>query len=198
MNTYVSKMKDVLSGFYPQMKRKREEKAEAKERYSADVAAQEIDRIDREATALRNATMDKLQQLHDEGVAQAQRWGNLDGSMITDDIKLLKGGFDLDRQQVENLVERYRSNGTMMTAIDSYAGSHGMIGTNIPTVDKKVKAWEVVLCNAKDIMDMCISGTVGWMGGESADKTIQDMIDRFGTSQNPGSGLYIAYKMLEQ
>ena len=89
MNTYVSKMKDVLSGFYPQMKRKREEKAEAKERYSADVAAQEIDRIDREATALRNATMDKLQQLHDEGVAQAQRWGNLDGSMITDDIKTI-------------------------------------------------------------------------------------------------------------
>ena len=198
MNTYVSKMKDVLSGFYPQMKRKREEKAEAKERYSTDVAAQEIDRIDREAAALRNATMDKLQQLHDEGVAQAQRWGNLDGSMITDDIKLLKGGFDLDWQQVENLVERYRSNGTMMTAIDSYAGSHGMIGMNIPTVDKKVKAWEVVLLNAKDIMDMCISGTVGWMGGESADKTIQDMIDRFGTSQNPGSGLYIAYKMLEQ
>ena len=198
MNTYVSKMKDVLSGFYPQMKRKREEKAEAKERYSTDVAAQEIDRIDREAAALRNATMDKLQQLHDEGVAQAQRWGNLDGSMITDDIKLLKGGFDLDRQQIENLVERYRSNGTMMTAIDSYAGSHGMIGMNIPTVDKKVKAWEVVLRNAKDIMDMCISGTVGWMGGESADKTIQDMIDRFGTSQNPGSGLDIAYKMLEQ
>ena len=198
MNTYVSKMKDVLSGFYPQMKRKREEKAAAKERYSTDVAAQEIDRIDREATALRNATMDKLQQLHDEGVAQAQRWGNLDGSMITDDIKLLKGGFDLNRQQVENLVERYRSNGTMMTAIDSYAGSHGMIGMNIPTVDKKVKAWEVVLLNAKDIMDMCISGTVGWMDGESADKTIQDMIDRFGTSQNPGSGLDIAYKMLEQ
>ena len=198
MNTYVSKMKDVLSGFYPQMKRKREEKAEAKERYSTDVAAQEIDRIDREAAALRNATMDKLQQLHDEGVAQAQRWGNLDGSMITDDIKLLKGGFDLNRQQVESLVERYRSNGTMMTAIDSYAGSHGMVGMNIPTVDKKVKAWEVVLLNAKDIMDMCISGTVGWMGGESADKTIQDMIDRFGTSQNPGSGLDIAYKMLEQ
>ena len=198
MNTYVSKMKDVLSGFYPQMKRKREEKAEAKERYSADVATQEIDRIDREATALRNATMDKLQQLHDEGVAQAQRWGNLDGSMITDDIKLLKGGFDLNRQQVENLVERYRSNGTMMTAIDSYAGSHGMIGMNIPTVDKKVKAWEVVLLNAKDIMDMCISGTVGWMGGERADKSIRDMIDRFGTSQNPGSGLDIAYKMLEQ
>ena len=198
MNTYVSKMKDVLSGFYPQMKRKREEKAEAKERYSTDVAAQEIDRIDREAAALRNATMDKLQQLHDEGVAQAQRWGNLDGSMITDDIKLLKGGFDLNRQQVESLVERYRSNGTMMTAIDSYAGSHGMVGMNIPTVDKKVKAWEVVLRNAKDIMDMCISGTVGWMGGESADKSIQDMIDRFGTSQNPGSGLDIAYKMLEQ
>ena len=142
--------------------------------------------------------MDKLQQLHDEGVAQAQRWGNLDGSMITDDINLLKGGFDLDCQQVENLVERYRSNGTMMTAIASYTGSHGMIGMNIPTVDKKVKAWEVVLLNAKDIMDMCISGTVGWMGGESADKTIQDMIDRFGTSQNPGSGLDIAYKMLEQ
>lgn len=198
MNTYVSKMKDVLSGFYPQMKRKREEKAEAKERYSTDVAAQEIDRIDREAAALRNATMDKLQQLHDEGVAQAQRWGNLDGSMITDDIKLLKGGFDLNRQQVESLVERYRSNGTMMTAIDSYAGSHGMVGMNIPTVDKKVKAWEVVLRNAKDIMDMCISGTVGWMGGESADKSIRDMIDHFGTSQNPGSGLDIAYKMLEQ
>ena len=165
MNTYVSKMKDVLSGFYPQMKRKREEKAEAKERYSADVAAQEIDRIDREATALRNATMDKLQQLHDEGVAQAQRWGNLDGSKLTDDIKLLKCGFDLDRQQVENLVERYRDNGTMTAALASYAGSHGMIGMNIPTVDKKVKAWEVVLLNAKDIMDMCISGTVGWMGG---------------------------------
>ena len=198
MNTYVSQMKDVLSGFYPQMKRKREEKAEAKERYSADVAAQEIDRIDREATALRDATMDKLQQLHDEGVAQAQRWGNLDGSMITDDIKLLKGGFDLNRQQVENLVERYRSNGTMMTAIASYAGSHWMVGMNIPTVDEKVKAWGVVLRNAKDIMDMCISGTVGWMGGESADKTIRDTIDRFGTSQNPGSGLDIAYKMLEQ
>ena len=198
MNTYVSQMKDVLSGFYPQMKQKREEKAEAKERYSADVAAQEIDRIDREATALRNATMDKLQQLHDEGVAQAQRWGNLDGSKLTDDIKLLKCGFDLDRQQVENLVERYRDNGTMTAALASYAGSHGMIGMNIPTVDKKVKAWEVVLLNAKDIMDMCISGTVGWMGGESADKSIRDMIDRFGTSQNPGSGLDIAYKMLEQ
>ena len=198
MNTYVSKMKDVLSGFYPQMKRKREEKAAAKERYSANVAAEEIDRIDREATALHNATMEKLQQLYDDGVAQAQRWGNLDGSMITDDIKLLKGGFDLNRQQVENLVERYRSNGTMMAAIASYAGSHGMIGMNIPTVDEKVKAWGTVLCSAKDIMDMCISGTVGWMGGESADKSIKDMIEKFGTSQNPGSGLDLAYKMLDQ
>lgn len=198
MNTYVSKMKDVLSGFYPQMKRKREEKAEAKERYSADVAAQEIDRIDREATALRNATMDKLQQLHDEGVAQAQRWGILDGSKITDDVKLLKGCFDLDRLQVENLVDRYRSNGTMMAAIVSYANSHEMTGMNIPTVDGKVRAWESVLHHAKDVMDMCVSGSVGWMGGESADKTIRDMIDRFGASQVPGSELDIAYKMLEQ
>lgn len=95
-------------------------------------------------------------------------------------------------------MERYRSNGTMMAAIASYAGSHGMVGMNIPTVDEKAKAWGAVLRNAKDIMDMCISGTVGWMGGESADKSIRDMIDRFGTSQNPGSGLDIAYKMLEQ
>lgn len=64
------------------------------------------------------------------------------------------------------------------------------------TEEERQTQWQAGLQNIAK--HMCISGTVGWMGGESADKSIRDMIDRFGTSQNPGSGLDIAYKMLEQ
>ena len=155
MNTYLQSMKNVLTNYYNAAKTYEEKVAQAKQRYQADVAAEEIKKLDAALETDKRAAIDAITEAKDKAIEAARRWGALDGSKIDDgDMKLLK--FDLSPEQFEAMVERHKKNGTMCFILAQYAekhnrkettpGEYGLTGRLntlvIPTVDEKIKAYE--------------------------------------------------------
>ena len=169
------------------------------ETYQAEMAREQNQGIDAKLSQLYADTWRKLQDAQAAGIAQAERWGELDGTKITDDVKLLGGHFELKKAQVEALVEKYRGNGTMAQAIGKYAREHNMGFLNVPSVAGKKEAWAFILDHAKTLLDQATNPpAVGWMVGAAAAGAVKRQIDTFGTSTVPESKLYAAYQMVEQ
>lgn len=199
MNTYLAQMRDALSSYYTGAQALMAQKQKNAETYQAEVAEEQNWGIDSKLSQLYADTWKKLQAAQAAGVAQAETWGELDGSKVTDDIKLLGGHFELKKPQVEALVERYRNNGTMMEAIAKYAREHGMDFLNVPSVAGKAQAWAYILDHAKSLLDQATNPpAVGWMVGATAAGAVKRQIETFGTSDVPESKLYAAYRMVEQ
>lgn len=199
MNTYLVEMRNALSSYYTSAQALMAQKEKNSETYQAEVAEEQNRGIDAKLSQLYADTWRKLQDAQAAGIVQAEKWGELDGSKITDDLRLLGGHFELKKPQVEALVAKYRGNGTMMEAIGKYACEHGMGFLNIPTVAGKKEAWAFILDHAKTLLDQATNPpTVGWMVGAAAAGAVKRQIDTFGTSTVPESKLYAAYKMVEQ
>lgn len=199
MNTYLAQMRDALSSYYTSAQALMEQKQKNAETYQAEVAEEQNRGIDSKLSQLYADTWRKLQDAQAAGIVQAEKWGELEGSKITDDIKLLGGHFELKKPQVEALVEKYRGNGTMMEAIAKYAREHEMGFLNVPSVAGKKEAWAYILDHAKALLDQATNPpAVGWMVGATAAGAVKRQIDTFGTSNVPESKLYSAYQMVEQ
>lgn len=199
MSTYLSEMRNALSSYYTSAQALMTQKQKNSEIYQAEVAEEQNRGIDAKLSQLYADTWKKLQDTQAAGIAQAEKWGELDGSKITDDLRLLGGHFELKKPQVEAMVEKYRGNGTMMEAIGKYAREHNMGFLNVPSVAGKKEAWAFILDHAKTLLDQATNPpAVGWMVGASAAGAVKRQIDRFGTSDVPESQMYAAYQMVEQ
>lgn len=199
MNTYLAQMRDALSSYYTTAQRLMAQKEKNSETYQAEVAEEQNRGIDSQLSRLYTDTWKKLQDAQAAGIVQAEKWGELDGSKITDDLRLLGGHFELKKPQVEALVEKYRGNGTMSQAIAKYAREHEMGFLPVPNVAEKKKAWGLILDHAKTLLDQATNPpAVGWMVGTNAAEAVKRQIDTFGTSNVPESKLYAAYEMVEQ
>lgn len=199
MNTYLSQMRDALSSYFTSAQALMAQKDKNTETYQPEVAEEQNRGIDAKMSQLYADTWRKLQDAQAAGIAQAEKWGDLDGAKITDDIKLLGGHFELKKTQVEALVEKYRDNGTMMEAIGKYAREHNMGFMNVPTVAGKAEAWDYILDYAKTLLDQSTNPpAVGFMVGATAAGAVKRQIDTFGTSTVPESKLYAALWMVEQ
>lgn len=198
LNIYLTQMRDALAAYSTGAQALMEQKQKNSQIYQSEVAEEQNRGIDAKLSQLYADTWKALQDAQAAGIAQAEKWGELDGSKITDDVKLLGGHFELKKPQVEALVERYRGNGTMCEALAKYAREHGMEFLNIPSVAGKVEAWGCVLDYAKSLLDQATNPpSVGWMVGAAAAGAVKRQIDRFGTSDVPEGKMYAAYKMLE-
>ena len=199
MNTYLSQMRDALSSYYTSAQALMAKKEKNSETYQAEMAREQNQGIDAKLSQLYADTWKKLQDAQAAGIAQAERWGELDGTKITDDVKLLGGHFELKKAQVEALVAKYKGNGTMMEAIGKYAREHNMAFLNIPSVAGKAEAWAYILDYAKGLLDQATNPpAIGFMVGAAAAGAVKRQIDTFGTSTVPESKLYAAYQMVEQ
>ncbi len=198
-NTYIAQMRNALEDYYTSAQALMEQKQKNSETYQAEVAEEQNRGLDAQLSQLYSEAWGKLQNAQAAGIAQAEKWGELDGSKITDDVRLLGGHFELKKPQVEALVEKYRGNGTMMEAISKYAQDHGMGYLNIPSVAAKKEAWGLILDHAKALLDQATNPpTIGWMVGATAAGAVKRQIDTFGTSNVPESKLFAAYQMVEQ
>ena len=176
MNTYVKKMREELEAFYKKAVDHENNVNKANQRYKADVAAKEIQRLDEQLETEKRAAIDAITEAKDKGIEAAIRWGALDGDKINDgDMKLLK--FDLSPEQFESIVDRNKNNGTMCFILKQYAEKHAkhemkddeipawnsLAAVEIPTVDEKVKAYNALAESAIGIIQN-ISG-YGWGRG---------------------------------
>lgn len=154
MNTYLQSMKNALSSYYTAAKTYEEKAERAKQLYQADVAANEIKKLDEELEAQKWSAIDSITEAKDKAVEAARRWGSLDGNKIDDgDMKLLE--FDLSPEQFAAMVERHKKNGTMCFILFQCGNAHNRKHekdgefdlanhydtSSIPTAEKKIDAY---------------------------------------------------------
>lgn len=201
MNTYIKTMRDAINNYYSIAKKTLEKCENARKTYKADIAADEIKKYEAEREAKKLDAIDIVNEARDKGIADANRWGALDGGKIDDgDIKLLK--YDLSNEQFEQLVERHKNNGTMCFILSQYAEKHtpssaavgafGAMSTYntkiIPTVENKIKAYNEFAKRAIGIIEN-MSG-YGWGQGVNG-LGVESSVNSFG-SPSPAN-----YELLE-
>ena len=142
---------------------------EIRSEYGEEAAENERTRQEEKIKTARRAAEAAIQTAHSDAVASVRRWGQLDGSQITDDVKLLNAGL-VDRDEFIRLKEKYQDNATMLAALKKYgdeqnaknaASSDGVdfLASNlfsvgdIQTVDDKVNTWNRFQKSAIDELD---------------------------------------------
>lgn len=176
MNTYVKKMREALGAFYEKAVDHETNVNKANQRYKADVAAKEIQRLNDQLETEKRAAINAITEAKDKGIESAKRWGVLDGDKINDgDMKLLK--FDLSPEQFEAIVNRNKSNGTMCFILKQYAEKHkkheakddeilawnSLAAVEVPTVDEKIKAYNAFAASAISLVQIITES--GWGRG---------------------------------
>ena len=151
-NKYLTRMKDTVNKFYEAMKAARAEIEKNNARYLPEIAAEENDKITQELRAKERAAEAEIDAIGQEALADVERWKALSGSEIDDaDLKLLQGAFKLDENDIKDLIEKHKDNGTMIRAIGDYAEAH-KIAAVIPTPEAKIRAYSIVAGDAKSMI----------------------------------------------
>lgn len=166
---------EIIRNTLKMYKEKRDE-ADAKvkrirEDYGEEAAQKELARQNNLLKSSRAAAESAIRAAAGEEQKNAVAWGKLDGSKLTDDIKLLDSGL-VDVEAFNGLKEKYQDNATMLSALRKYAdkqnaaaareahekGDHfAMIEPfetrDIPTVEDKSKTWERAQASAFNMLD---------------------------------------------
>ena len=82
MNKYINIMKNALTDYYNKAKATEQKKDEARNTYQQDIAAEQIARLDAALEAEKQAAISAITEAKDEGIAEAYRWGTLDGKKL--------------------------------------------------------------------------------------------------------------------
>lgn len=175
MNKNIETMKTTLTGY-----KKQREDAEARIKYITDTYGKEAGEKERERQEkqLANARATATQTIRAagaEGMAAAAAWGQMDGSKLTDDVKLLDAGL-VDKAEFGRLKAKYSGNATMLAALRKYADKQNAEAvkaardkgdlplampydtSDMPTADSKRANWEKTQAHALDLLDS-IDGT---------------------------------------
>lgn len=120
MNKHLQAMKTAVEDYRAAVKKAHGLIAENDRLYKPEEAeranAAVLDKLKKD----RDAALEAIWAAQDAGRSEAESWGQLDGSKITDDAKLLDAGA-VNAEQFKSLVRKYQGNATMLTLLGKYA-----------------------------------------------------------------------------
>lgn len=137
--------------------------------YLPDSAQQEEERLRGEMHKARVEAENAIYSAHGRGVDYIKSWFTLDGSKLTDDVKLLEIG--VSPAQYRELLDKYRGNYTMLNALARYADKQNAQAranertngnyialdaystTEIPTLETKAAEWDMIGAGAVGMLD---------------------------------------------
>lgn len=174
MNQHAVNMKNALNEY-----KKATEAAKQQIKFITDTYGKEAGEAEKEIQAkklerARATAVDTITKAAGAGHKEAEAWGRLDGSKLTDDVKLLDAGL-VDKAEFDRLKEKYSGNYTMLHALRKYgekqnkeagdkirsSGGDGLEAAlaepynvrDIPTAEDKPKRWEKTQAQALDLLD---------------------------------------------
>lgn len=172
MNTNIETMKKAIKNYKDLQTAAAERVKSITDTYGQEAGKREQDRQDKQLKQARATAEKAIREAGAEGLAAAERWGRLDGSRLTDDIKLLDAGL-VSAADFEKLKARHADNATMLEALRKYGekqnaaaaadanekGEKFVMETpynvqDIPTAEGKQETWRKVQAQAIDMLDM--------------------------------------------
>ena len=173
MNQNAERIKTALKGYKEKREAADARIKQIRELYGEEAAQHEAERQNKTLKAARATVEETIRAAHGEGRRAAEAWGTLDGSKLTDDIKLLDAGL-VDREAFNGLKTRYKDNATMLSALRKYgekknaeaakeireggdaftaALSEPFEVRDIPTAADKANRWDKAKASALDMLD---------------------------------------------
>ena len=176
----MSNIKSVLRNYQKAAKTAQEKQRQARELYQPDAAERECARI----AAWLDGERSKAQAAIDEDrkgrMKALDDWKRLDGSKLTDDVKLLDHNL-VTVEQFSGMVEKYSENATMCAALARYAerrnadarkqAGAGTVPESlfpvgiVPTAEAKAQAISRTAAGAYSVIGLIDNGFSGFGGG---------------------------------
>lgn len=174
MNQHAANMKKALNEY-----KKATDTAKQQIEFITNTYGQEAGEAETEIQAgklerARTAAVDTINKAAGAGYKEAEAWGRLDGSKLTEDTKLLDAGL-VDKAEFDRMKAKYSGNYTMLQALRRYGEKQNKeageaIRANngdgleaaltepfnlrdIPTAEEKMKKWEKAQASALDLLD---------------------------------------------
>ena len=161
--------------------------------YTSEFAEPENEKVKQQLQIARQAAEDAIAEAQAAGRAEALKWGELDGTKITDDARLLD--FDISPDQFSKLVEKHRTNGTMLSLLKNYGDrqnekyqqKEGKTGEmpkvyyptgSIPTAEMKAEVYDKFAAGARNLLSSIDSP--GRIGGGADSPMLKTAIESFG------------------
>lgn len=198
MNVYLSRMKKALEAAHAAALQGEQKIDELQRTYRADFAAPEVEKVEASLDKAKASAKDEIIRIKDEGVIAAKRWGQLDGKAIDDaDVKLLK--YDLNADQLQQLIDKHRNNGTMCFILGEYVKkkrekdpekdffSAAGLPVSVPSAEEKEKALEWFASAAIGYIDSLYGN--GWGKGAN-NEMLQSAVKRF-AEPNPANYAFL-------
>jgi len=171
---HVDRMAAAVKKYYSEAQIAAEKMRRNNETYIKEAADKENERIKQQLQTVRQSAEDAIAEAQESGKNEALKWGELDGSKITDDARLLD--FDISPEQYSKLVEKHRTNGTMLSLLKNYGDrqnekyrqKEGKTGEmpkvyypsgNIPTAEKKAEVYDKFAAGARLMLSQIDGGT---------------------------------------
>ena len=154
--------------------------------YAPEAASIESERLKSELEKEKQKALDVIRAERASAEKEADEWGRMDGSRITDDVKLLDSGI-ITADQFAQLAEKYQDNGTMCQALRKYAERHneqlraqsreafpvGLIDLGqLPTMESRRAELTHDAKSAESILNMIDGGFLGGPGSAMVDAAI--------------------------
>ena len=199
MSKYADDMKQAILRYKSAYKAAETRIKATTEDYGQEAGQRELERQEKVLKAEREKAAAAIREAYSEGVYLAERWGQPDGSRLTDDLKLFDAGI-VTPEVFNQLKDRYKDNATMLAALKARgdkmnaeaakeARENGGLPlasqydtSDIVTLQDKTKNWNTLKAQAIDCLDM-IDGTGNYsdswsraMGNALGD----EMINHFG------------------
>lgn len=174
---HVDRMAAAVKKYYSESQIAAEKMRRNNETYIKEAADKENERIKQQLQTVRQAAEEAIAAAQESGKNEALKWGELDGSKITEDARLLD--FDISPEQYSKLVEKHRTNGTMLSLLKNYGDrqnekyrqKEGKTGEmpkvyypsgDIPTAEKKAEVYDKFAAGALNLLsNIDATGRIG-------------------------------------
>ena len=206
-NEHISLMAQAVKGYYSAAKQTAAQIEKNNARYRADIAEGENEKARQQLQQAKWEAETAIREAQEAGRADAGKWGELHGEEMTEDAKFLQMGMDITPAQFSNLVERYKTNGTMSALLLQYgqrkndefvknaaagyeqrgnnaAARNGAVSigqydvSSITTVEKKAGVYDRFAMSALDLISRV--DQVDTFGGGIDSPMLQTSIESFG------------------
>lgn len=199
---HVDRMAVAVKKYFAEAEIAQQKMKRNSEIYTAEFAEPENEKVKQQLRIARQAAENAIAEAREAGRAEALRWGELDGSKLTDDAKLLQ--FDISPEQFADLVARHKNNGTMASLLKQYGdrmndkqkekNDFGKMPekfystAGIPTVEQKQDAYDRFAMGAKTMLAQIDSP--GTFGGGTDSQMLKMAVDSFGTPSSYNQHLF--------
>ena len=161
MNQHAENMKNALIGYKDLRDKANAQIKSITDTYGKEAGEAETRIQNKKLESARAAAVDTITKAGSAGYKEAEAWGRMDGSKLTDDVKLLDNDL-VDSTEFDRLKDKYKDNATMLAVLKKYgerqnnssvkkAGSFEV--RDILTGEDKMKKWEKAQAQALDLLD---------------------------------------------